>query len=603
MILRSPITAIKSLFSDDIEISKVDPVLELTDTVVGNSARLTRIASNNRMSLLNTVTKPGGFSNALSFGGSPEHAIGAAVSGSQTGTMMFWINSTDSGSYTVVFGSADEAASAKYLMVGVNPSGYVFVQSAVGAGASRVRGSLYAVNDGSFHLCIVKSNGSSWDIKIDDQPESLVIDAGSNNGNWFGDISSRDNSTIGALKTSSLGFFLIATIDHLALWNDVTSSNDDSNLWNGGSGLDFTKTTIWPTDGGSMGSNLELLCPMNQNTGTNVPDISDNGNDFITIDMSDPWVTGHVPLAGSDNENNVISAQNGADPSQGYIIKIGDSLNPGEVIIIGNEHNWKQNGVPVMSLVANGNLGLGTSNFGTNAAGVFGLGISTPPTSSPADMVTQYAEKVSGFAELHVRDEAGNVTVLSPHPIGFLNSLPVDADHEVPFAYHSRNEYLGKEIFIDLELLAREVQRLSGKTLIYVNEISKKNWDDNQARNEEKYLETAKKTEMEKEHEVSIDDALEEVAIEEKVQVGTSLEYKLNQDGIIEEIQVSRYENKPTGQTKKQLKSRVRFDKRTGKFYKKHTADEINERIAAGTIAIEPFNAKQAPDWIKNRLK
>jgi len=64
-------------------------------------------------------------------------------------------------------------------------------------------------------------------------------------------------------------------------------------------------------------------------------------------------------------------------------------------------------------IITDGNVGIGTTNFGAGAGGVLGLGNATAPTSSPADMVQVYAEDVSGSSELKVRDEAGNITVLS----------------------------------------------------------------------------------------------------------------------------------------------------------------------------------------------
>jgi len=70
-------------------------------------------------------------------------------------------------------------------------------------------------------------------------------------------------------------------------------------------------------------------------------------------------------------------------------------------------------GTTDVTIDTNGNVGIGTTNFGAGAGGVLGLGNATAPTSSPADMVQVYAEDVSGSSELKVRDEAGNITVLS----------------------------------------------------------------------------------------------------------------------------------------------------------------------------------------------
>ena len=80
-----------------------------------------------------------------------------------------------------------------------------------------------------------------------------------------------------------------------------------------------------------------------------------------------------------------------------------------------------------------GNVGISTATFGTSAAKVLGIANGTAPSSSPADMVQLYAEDVSSFSELKVRDEGGTVTVLSPHPW--------DAPDKLKFLGHGLDEY------------------------------------------------------------------------------------------------------------------------------------------------------------------
>ena len=89
-----------------------------------------------------------------------------------------------------------------------------------------------------------------------------------------------------------------------------------------------------------------------------------------------------------------------------------------------------------------GNVGFGTETFGTSAAGVLGLLNGTAPTSSPANTIQLYAVDVAASSELHVRDEATNVTVLSPHP----NDAPQDMyfrGRGLDEFSVSRNHYLG----------------------------------------------------------------------------------------------------------------------------------------------------------------
>jgi hypothetical protein len=95
------------------------------------------------------------------------------------------------------------------------------------------------------------------------------------------------------------------------------------------------------------------------------------------------------------------------------------------------------------------NLGIGTNTFGASAHRVLGIQNGTAPTSSPADMVQLYAEDVS-TSELRVRDEAGNVTTLSPHAKDAPDSL-YDKGKGVDEMHRVANHYLGTIIFTNVD--------------------------------------------------------------------------------------------------------------------------------------------------------
>lgn len=86
----------------------------------------------------------------------------------------------------------------------------------------------------------------------------------------------------------------------------------------------------------------------------------------------------------------------------------------------------------------------------------------TAPTASVANGVVLYSEDVSSSAELKVRDEAGNVTTLSPHNFAL---IPGGPSEPMAWAYYSERE--GHRINVDMLRLARLVERLTGETLVY----------------------------------------------------------------------------------------------------------------------------------------
>ena len=82
------------------------------------------------------------------------------------------------------------------------------------------------------------------------------------------------------------------------------------------------------------------------------------------------------------------------------------------------------------------------------------LQVSASDPSGEADKAHIYAKDESASAEVYVRDEAGNVTKISPH----------NAQGE--WEYFSRNIKTGKTVRINMEEMIRDIEKLTGKTYI-----------------------------------------------------------------------------------------------------------------------------------------
>ena len=91
----------------------------------------------------------------------------------------------------------------------------------------------------------------------------------------------------------------------------------------------------------------------------------------------------------------------------------------------------------------------GTKTFTSPVA----LTVGSDP-STVANNAHIYAKDDSSSAEVFVRDEAGNVTKISPHN--------EDGDWE----YYSRNTKTGKTVRVNMEEMIRDIEKLTGKTYI-----------------------------------------------------------------------------------------------------------------------------------------
>src|SRR3990167_9170716 len=129
------------------------------------------------------------------------------------------------------------------------------------------------------------------------------------------------------------------------------------------------------------------------------------------------------------------------------------------------------------------NFGIGTGSLdATNmqCGMVFLNGIA--PSTSPANLIQLWAEDVAASAELRVRDEAGNVTTLSPHSAPFLNTLPV-VGRSMPWVYRSENPYIGQIISVDMLGAIMAIQVLSNQQFIFLESMPPekiRDWDTDQ---------------------------------------------------------------------------------------------------------------------------
>lgn len=126
-------------------------------------------------------------------------------------------------------------------------------------------------------------------------------------------------------------------------------------------------------------------------------------------------------------------------------------------------HVWQTAGTERIRIDADGNFLLGGTAAPASATKSLAIFNGTAPTGSVTDGVVIYSQDVSSSAELRVRDEAGNVTTLSPHNFSL---IPEGPSEELAWSYYSERD--GKCINVDMLKLARVLERLSGEKIVYI---------------------------------------------------------------------------------------------------------------------------------------
>ena len=112
------------------------------------------------------------------------------------------------------------------------------------------------------------------------------------------------------------------------------------------------------------------------------------------------------------------------------------------------------------------NLFLDTQPFlggdlNTNGNGIIGPVHMEVLASDPSGVTNRaaiYAKDVSSSAELFVRDEAGNVTQISPH------------NTEGEWTYYSENSITGKRFKVNMEKMIRKLEEITGENFIEIDE-------------------------------------------------------------------------------------------------------------------------------------
>jgi len=101
-------------------------------------------------------------------------------------------------------GTADEGGTSRYLRLNVNQSGNWWYYRQRNAGTTDELRVLHGIGGGAgtAFLNTISSDGSTISLRLNGAPKTLAVSSGENGGDWFGDVSNRDNFTVGALLWS-----------------------------------------------------------------------------------------------------------------------------------------------------------------------------------------------------------------------------------------------------------------------------------------------------------------------------------------------------------------------------------------------------------------
>lgn len=180
-----------------------------------------------------TLDTPGivGAGTALTFDGSTDYLSRAASTFTDSqGTIAAWVKlSAYPGSAATVFGSGDEASATKRLWLSITSTGLLRFRRHNGTNEYIVTGDTVIPLDVWTHVAVV-SDGSAWTLYVNGKVQALTV-SGGNNGDWFADVTGRDNITVGVSKINALAYYLTGAIDDVRVYAVALTAAQVKYIW------------------------------------------------------------------------------------------------------------------------------------------------------------------------------------------------------------------------------------------------------------------------------------------------------------------------------------------------------------------------------------
>src|SRR3990167_6726353 len=334
----------------NLQISKSNPTITLTDSTDGNSAVLSRTDVNGEFLFTNVVNQQASSNLAITNDGSASiyYELDYAVSAATQASASIWFQPATVTGDQYIFGpQATGTRNFAVLRTGNK------IEFALGTGASFTwtgTGST-VLSIGEWYHVLVAYNGNTPEAHVYlNGVEETLTESGTIPANIVA-VPATNGMNIGT-GFNGTGKWN-GVIDELIFWDGAfLSANDAIDLFNSGSGLYAAPFTVLPTDSTLIETNLWGLWHFDEASGNTSYDFS--GNYYHAIQPSGQTnytrVTGKVLLAAGDNTVEFISSQDAATAGHAGITYFG--ANESETRFLGRTINFYPNGVLAATITA-----------------------------------------------------------------------------------------------------------------------------------------------------------------------------------------------------------------------------------------------------------
>jgi hypothetical protein len=177
----------------------------------------------------------------------------------QQGFFSLWVIVDDLTSVHVSMGFArTDVANLRYLRVDTDTNGKVRISQRNNDTADQVGTPSSTIAAGNIYHLVCGSNGSNWLIWVNGSSQSLSVIAGSNSGDWLGDVTQTGTDqawTLGVLRTSTFYGYFDGKIDEVSYFNITPTQAIVDSIYNSGQPKNISAMTglqhYWRLEDGS----------------------------------------------------------------------------------------------------------------------------------------------------------------------------------------------------------------------------------------------------------------------------------------------------------------------------------------------------------------
>ena len=153
-------------------------------------------------------------------------------SGDSSGAVAFWFKRGTSGGIEELFATGDEGTDVHFMIYRFGADDKLSLLHKEAGSSETVRTTDDAVADTAWHHTAIVSTGTAWLIYLDGDSKALTIASGSNSGDWFAEVTLRDNVTWGAVKTlAGVGSHFNGSLQDGRVYDRAISATEIASLY------------------------------------------------------------------------------------------------------------------------------------------------------------------------------------------------------------------------------------------------------------------------------------------------------------------------------------------------------------------------------------